>query len=61
MLRNIASTKCRKIGWLRNYQRGGNLKKGEVNFEKGGVPTSLETMNGGVSQFGEGSDPPFYF
>ena len=36
MSRNIASTKCRKIGGLRNYQRGGNLKKGEVNFERGG-------------------------
>ena len=36
MLQNIASTKCRKIGGLRNYQRGGNLKKGEVNFERGG-------------------------
>ena len=31
----IASTKCRKIGGLRNYQRGGNLQKGEVNFERG--------------------------
>ena len=36
MLQNIASTKCRKIGRLKNYQRGGNLKKGEVNFERGG-------------------------
>ena len=36
MSRNIASTKCRKIGGLRNYQRGENLKKGEVNFERGG-------------------------
>ena len=36
MSRNIASTKCHKVGGLRNYQRRGNLKKGEVNFEKGG-------------------------
>jgi hypothetical protein len=36
MSRNIASTKCRKIGGLRNYQRGENLKKGEVNFKRGG-------------------------
>ena len=28
-------TSCRKIG-LKNYQRGGNLKKGKVNFENEG-------------------------
>ena len=29
-------SEIRKIGGLRHYQRGGNLKKGEVNFERGG-------------------------
>ena len=41
----FASTKCRKIlhlqnvaryGGFRNSKGGGNLKKGEVNFERGG-------------------------
>ena len=36
MLQDIETTKCRKIVVLRSYQRGGNLKKGEVNFERGG-------------------------
>ena len=46
-LQNVAKyciTKCCKIGGLRNYQRGGNLKKGEVNFERGGSDP-LETMD----------------
>ena len=47
MSRNIASTNCCKIGGLRNSQRGGNLKKGEVNFERG-VPTPLGTMVFGI-------------
>ena len=34
----FASEICPKIGGLKNYQSGGNLKKGEVNFERG-VPT----------------------
>ena len=29
------STKRRKIGGLKNYLKGGNLKNGEVNFERG--------------------------
>ena len=41
MPRNIASTKCHKIGGLRKYQRGGNLEKGEVNFERGGGSNPL--------------------
>ena len=44
----MASTKCRKIGGLRNYQRGGNFKKGEVNFERGGSDP-LETMRWGYN------------
>ena len=38
-LQNVAKYRVyeiRKIGGLRHYQRGGNLKKGEVNFERGG-------------------------
>ena len=38
MLQDIETTKCRKIVVLRSYQRGGNLKKGEVNFERGVQP-----------------------
>ena len=34
----FASAICRKIGGLKNYQSGGILKKGKVNFERG-VPT----------------------
>ena len=36
MSQNITSTRCCKIGGLRNYQRGRNFKEGEVNFERGG-------------------------
>ena len=45
-LQNVAKYRVYKMSQsrgLRNYQRGGNLKKGEVNFERG-VPTPLETM-----------------
>ena len=48
MSRNIASTKSRKIGGLRNYQRGGNLKKGEVNFERGGGSDPLGNYGSGL-------------
>ena len=30
----FTSTQRRKIGRLKNYRKGGNLKKGEVNFER---------------------------
>ena len=33
-----SSIKGRKIGGLKNYQKGGNLKKVSVNFERGGSP-----------------------
>ena len=48
MLQNIASTKCCKIVGLRNYQREGNLKMGEVNFERGGSDP-LEIMRWGYN------------
>ena len=32
----FSSTKRRKIGGLKNYQRGGKLKKGEVNLAREG-------------------------
>ena len=35
----LASANRHKIGRLKNYQSGRNLKKGEVNFERGGIPT----------------------
>ena len=38
-LQNVAKCRAYKMSQnrgLRNYQRGGNLKKGEVNFERGG-------------------------
>ena len=53
MSQNIASAKCRKIGWLRNYQRGGNLRKGEVNFERGYRPPRklcFEACHSAISQ-----------
>ena len=40
----FTSTKRRKIGGLKNDRKGGILKKGAVNFERGGAPTPKETM-----------------
>ena len=34
-----SSIKGRKIGGLKNYQKGGNLKKVAVNFERGALHT----------------------
>ena len=35
-LQKVASTKCRKNRGVEKLSKGGYLKKGEVNFERGG-------------------------